>query len=373
MEATASVERQRPVTWELASTIDGQRRELQAKTEEAGTESAWAWQVEAWPHQQVQATPFESFGSFESFAGTTRCHEWLERKDAGERKEGPDSAVLRALEMTSRIHKQKRSQAIPILKNVSLNSLRTQRDESNHSQVQAQELIISHHSSATPRGLIISHHSSLSNPEKNEETLIRQNYPDLTAQLPIFNLRKNRFRIGTYNLRGLKRFGRQAEISHLLKTSNLDIMGLQETKTTGNTITTLAEGILINSSSDPFPNREEHRGTGLVIRKSLANTLHKLYQGSSRWCGALFLSTPVPLLILSVYAPTAATDPDEKTQFYEQVGNIITDNGGAYLIILGDFNAKILHNPGLPENVGTNFFPKYRPPTRPPARSSRKL
>ena len=52
---------------------------------------------------------------------------------------------------------------------------------------------------------------------------------------------------------------------------------------------------------------------------------------------------------MSVYAPTAAAEYDEKTRFYAELGEILRENGGALIVILGDFNAKILENPGLPE------------------------
>ena len=153
---------------------------------------------------------------------------------------------------------------------------------------------------------------------------------------------KTRLNIASYNLRGLKRFGRQAELSHLLDIHRFDFIGLQETKCTGNTISNLGAGFLFNSSDNPFPGKEDHRGTGLVFRKNFAPAPRKTYQGSSRWCGAVFLAKPVPLLILSAYAPTASADPGEKDKFYQDLSEIVAENGGSLVIILGDFNARIL-------------------------------
>ena len=172
----------------------------------------------------------------------------------------------------------------------------------------------------------------------------------------LIHLKKVRLNLGTYNIRGQKRFGRQCELSHLLEEHNLDMVGIQETKCSGNTLSTLAAGFLLNSSDNPFPGKEEHRGTGLIFRKTWAQALQKTYQGSSRWCGALFLANPVPLLILSVYAPTAAAEPDIKDTFYQDISEIIAENGGAIIVILGDFNARILTDPGLPRHVGPNIF-----------------
>ena len=170
------------------------------------------------------------------------------------------------------------------------------------------------------------------------------------------HLKKVRLNLGTYNIRGLKRFGRQSELSHLLEKHNLDIVGIQETKCSGNTLSTLAAGFLLNSSDNPFPEKEEHRGTGLIFRKTLAQALRKTYQGSSRWCGALFLANPVPLLILSVYAPTAAAEPDTKDTFYQDISEIIAENGGAMIVILGDFNASIITDPVYQDTLAQTFL-----------------
>ena len=177
----------------------------------------------------------------------------------------------------------------------------------------------------------------------------------------VLRLKTLKLKMGSHNVRGIKRFGRLHELSHLLRNNNWSFIGLQETKCTGNTITTLADGFFLNSSDNPIPNKEEHRGTGLIFCKTVAPSLHKTYQGSSRWCGAVFLALPVPILILSVYAPTAATPTDQKETFYREIGEIIAENGGAYIIILGDFNARIIANPGIPRHIGPNFLQSTNP------------
>ena len=175
------------------------------------------------------------------------------------------------------------------------------------------------------------------------------------------SLKRISLKFGSYNLRGIKRIGRQCELSHLLAENHFDILGVQETKCSGNTATPLANGFLFNSSHENLPNRPEHRGTGIIITKELAKSIRKTYQGSSRWCGLVLLATPVPLLILSVYAPTAAAETEDKQNFYQEIGEIIAENGGAFLIILGDFNAQILSDPGLPRHIGRNLFSTHRP------------
>ena len=197
---------------------------------------------------------------------------------------------------------------------------------------------------------------------QNQEQAQRQPQNQHQATIhPVLKLQTLDLKVSTYNIRGLRRFGRQQELSHLLKQSKCSIIGLQETKSSGNTITTLAEGYLLNSSDHSRANQEEHRGTGLLFNKTIASALYKTYQGSSRWCGAMFLALPVPILALSVYAPTASTPTEEKEKFYNEIGEIIAENGGAFPIIMGDFNARIISNPGLPRNIGPNIFESAYP------------
>ena len=110
----------------------------------------------------------------------------------------------------------------------------------------------------------------------------------------------------------------------------------------------------------------------MVISKELARSIRKTYQGSSRWCGIVCLATPVPLLALSVYAPTAAADAQEKYTFYQEIGEIIAENGGAFIVILGDFNAQLLSDPGLPRHVGQPLL-YNKASGRTVGRGSRKL
>ena len=62
-----------------------------------------------------------------------------------------------------------------------------------------------------------------------------------------------------------------------------------------------------------------------------------------------------------MYAPTAAAEPDTKDTFYQDISDIIAENGGAIIVILGDINARILTNPGLPRHVGPNIFKGEHP------------
>ena len=59
---------------------------------------------------------------------------------------------------------------------------------------------------------------------------------------------------------------------------------------------------------------------------------------------------------LRTASPSLSCPHEEKTTFYHEIGEILSENGGAFIIILGDFNAKLLKNPGLPRNIGNHIF-----------------
>ena len=251
--------------------------------------------------------------------------------------------LSRAERSMSRVHKAKGNRAREITSSVDLATLASRNPLLSNS--------LSSNSLSSSSGTFARcHHISPSGSGLENQSADQKAYHE---SIP---LKKVCLNLGTYNLRGLKRFGRQCELSHLLEKHNFYILGIQETKCSGNTLSTLAAGFLLSSSDNPCPGKEEHRGTGLVFRKTLAQALRKTYQGSSRWCGALFLANPVPFLILSVYAPTAAAETDTKDTFYQDTSEIIAENGGAMIVILGDFNARILTDPGLPRHVGPNIF-----------------
>jgi exonuclease III len=51
----------------------------------------------------------------------------------------------------------------------------------------------------------------------------------------------------------------------------------------------------------------------------------------------------VVIHLLVAYAPTAEADEAEKTEFYNALENAIWEARHELLIILGDFNARLLH------------------------------
>ena len=316
-----------------AAILQRQRRQLQAQApfeNEAETDIASYSRSASWQHELAQLEI-----SLEALEKGP-CHE---------------STYAKVTEALKRIHRTRpdTSRCRDVAVAINLSSLSS-----------IQELL--HRSERT---LAIFRHSSHTSQEPN---LV----PNSVASQVFIDLPMVKLVAGSYNIRGLKRFGRQTEMSYLLSQRSFDILGLQETKCTGNTITQLAAGSLLNSSDNPSPGKEEHRGTGLVLSRRFAPAIRKIYQGSSRWCGVLLLAKPVPLLALSVYAPTAAAETEEKQKFYEEIGTIIAENGGSMVLILGDFNAKILTDPGLPRHVGQNIFRTAHPLGNHTAESFRK-
>ena len=160
-----------------------------------------------------------------------------------------------------------------------------------------------------------------------------------------------------FSIRGMKIIGRQCELSHLTWIGRFDILGLQETKCTSNTMTKLAEGFLPNSSDNPHPGKEEHKETGLIFRNHLAPSLHKTYQGSRRWCGALFFGHPLPILALSRFMHQPRHPPTKKRSNSTKKPGMYSAKTAGHALSSWEISLrKVLQDPGLPRHIGPNIF-----------------
>ena len=163
-------------------------------------------------------------------------------------------------------------------------------------------------------------------------------------------------RLGTFNAKGLVRPGRQAEIGHLATRLTLDILAVQETHCKENSarkidIENQSYTLVLSSHMDCRQEGREHHGVGIILKSLLLPYVLCLYQGSSRLTGILLDTHPLPLLILSCYAPTAAHPIAEKELFYNKVREVLTENP----------NARLVERTPQDYGIGDNIFPSpYR-------------
>ena len=78
--------------------------------------------------------------------------------------------------------------------------------------------------------------------------------PEPLSEIPrtLIDTKTQKLKVATYNIRGLRRFGRQVEVLHLLTEHRFDFIGIQETKSSGNTLTQLASGFFEIIRTRPF-------------------------------------------------------------------------------------------------------------------------
>ena len=154
------------------------------------------------------------------------------------------------------------------------------------------------------------------------------------------------------------RVGRQREVIHLAQSLGLQVLAPQETHTKENTVRQLAGYTLLQSSRlDTSQEGREYHGVGMILSSHLFAHTVKLCQGHSRIMGILLGTLPLPILLLSCYAPTAAQSEEEKTQFFDTLAEVLDENSRAIPILMGGWNAKPAEKEPNTYGIGANIFP----------------
>ena len=344
----------------FASLHPWQRRELQAREAQpspleqlASTASLDPWQRQELQAREAPKSPLEQPSSFASL------DQW--QRGEPQAREAHEDSLQRFDQAHMPNHRQRRELRGQAAENAFAridkeHTGRAQRVTLSTSQLSHSEL--SALDSNRPTGPTIHHIPTEGSAPQTSLCINSAGIP----QDPI-SLKKISLKFASYNIRGLKRIGRHCELSHLLVQNHFDIMGIQETKCSGNTVTPLADGFLFNSSNEIIPNRPEHRGTGIIISKELAPSIRVTYQGSSRWCGIVLLATPVPLLALSVYAPTK----NKRGGRYTKKTNVLPRNWGDHrgkrrglCSHHGRLQCPTAYGPGITQTHRTKYLP-YHP------------
>ncbi|KAI8437727.1 hypothetical protein MSG28_011961 [Choristoneura fumiferana] len=143
----------------------------------------------------------------------------------------------------------------------------------------------------------------------------------------------------TYNVKTLSSYERLLELIEALKDIKYDIIGLAETRRTGNKIEEHKNFILCHTGHTPGK-----YGIGFIIKIYLKNNIES-YLGLSERVAILNLKFEnTHLSIIQVYAPTAKASDAEIDKFYTTVNRAIEVAYKDY-ILMGDLNAKI----GIPK------------------------
>eukprot|EP00971_Amphidinium_carterae_P343873 6483908-Amphidinium_carterae.2 len=162
-------------------------------------------------------------------------------------------------------------------------------------------------------------------------------------------------RIATWNMRGIIRAGRRAELDELVSKLSCDIMLLQETHSLGNSSERLpfsGYDLLFSSGATAH----ERHGVGFAVHPRISKMIDTLYFDHSRVAAIVFNTHPLPLLVINLYFPTAATALEEKIATLDRLNAILDGYPNAIPILGGDFNTRVIDNDGVAQYFGTHFF-----------------
>ena len=150
---------------------------------------------------------------------------------------------------------------------------------------------------------------------------------------------KTKISIGTWNVRTMNEASKLAQVIREMKRYRLDILGVSECRWTGSGRQVSHDGSTILHSG----HEDIHiRGVAFVISKQKANTLLEWEPISDRIMKARFNSKHCKLTIILCYAPTNASDKEDKEDWYEQLQQAVAKvPQHDMLLIIGDMNDKV--------------------------------
>ncbi|XP_063592477.1 uncharacterized protein LOC134769668 [Penaeus indicus] len=130
-----------------------------------------------------------------------------------------------------------------------------------------------------------------------------------------------------------------AAIDRELSRLGVDIACLQETRLAGSG--TLREESYTFWQGKP-PEEPRKHGLGLAVRNTLMTSIEPPLAGTERILTLRLSTSSSSATIISVYAPTLYSTPEDKDQFYGILDDVISQTPSTdTLYLLGDFNARV--------------------------------
>ncbi|XP_056017289.1 craniofacial development protein 2-like [Ostrea edulis] len=158
--------------------------------------------------------------------------------------------------------------------------------------------------------------------------------------------------IGAWNVRTMYETGKAAQIEREMNRYNIQILGVSESRWTGNgIITTNSRNTIIYSGREDNNHRE---GVAIIMTPTAKKSMIEWEPINERLMTARFNGKYVKTSIIVCYAPTNDAEEEQKDTFYQQlqkaVDKIPTHD---VLLIIGDLNAKVgSSNEGREKSMG---------------------
>jgi len=132
----------------------------------------------------------------------------------------------------------------------------------------------------------------------------------------------------------------QMNLEEELRNIKWDILGISETRLSGEAVTILKSGHLLFQRNS---NENAHiGGVALMIHKRMRHLVTKIKTISDRVIYVtLKINSKYSMQIIQAYAPTSASTDEEIEAFYEDLTAARNTERTKLTIIIGDFNAKV--------------------------------
>ena len=118
--------------------------------------------------------------------------------------------------------------------------------------------------------------------------------------LKIIKLPKKTTTIGTWNVRTLRRFGKLDEFMKELSRYKWNVIGIAETRLTGDGELTTEEGHKLYY----IEQGKHYEGVGFMVKKEIKNSVINYTAVSSRIMSIHINASPMNITIIQIYAPT---------------------------------------------------------------------
>ena len=150
--------------------------------------------------------------------------------------------------------------------------------------------------------------------------------------------------IGNWNVRTMYAAGKAAQIAMEMKSMNIQILGISESRWNGTGKTQLVTGETVIYSGRDDDNHIH--GVAIMMSKPAADALIEWSGISERIIMARFHSKFIKLTLIHAYAPTNDTDDNKKNEFYDLLSDLVQrTHKHDIIVITGDFNAKVGKQP----------------------------
>ena len=146
--------------------------------------------------------------------------------------------------------------------------------------------------------------------------------------------------IATLKVRGTNKLGKREEVENWMKTNNISILALQETKSAHSKRENRKDYIWYFSGNGK---ERCHQGVGIVIRKDLAKHIEDIEPINERLM-YITIDGTIQVNLIVAYMPTAIDPIELKDKAYEELQDTydkLKNKGPTYIV--GDFNARLIY------------------------------